>query len=191
MRKPKVSILNVEKIAVKINNIRGVKVTLDSDLALLYGVETKVLNRSVKRNIKRFPEDFMFKLSKEELESLRCQIGTSNDKSLPITKKVKWGGRRYLSYAFTENGVAMLSSVLRSDKAIKINIEIMRTFTKLRYILATNSEVKEKIKELEERVGKHDEQLRILVEEIRDYLKKDEEVSKAKIGFRLRMMLMM
>lgn len=113
----------VEKIEAMIYSIRGQKVMLDSDLAQLYGVETGALNRQVKRNINRFPSDFMFQLSKIEDESLRCQIGISNE--------VK-GGRRYLPYVFTENGVAMLSSVLSSERAVEINISIMRIFTKLR-----------------------------------------------------------
>ena len=105
----------IEKIIGKIYWIRGEKIMLDSDLAALYGVETKALKRAVRRNISRFPEDFMFELSIEELAYLRCQIGTSS-----------WGGRRYLPHAFTEEGVAMLSSVLNSEKAIVVNIHIMR-----------------------------------------------------------------
>jgi len=113
----------VEKIEAMIYSIRGQKVMLDSDLAQLYGVETGALNRQVKRNMNRFPSDFMFQLSEIEDESLRCQIGISNE--------IK-GGRRYLPYVFTESGVAMLSSVLSSERAVEINISIMRIFTKLR-----------------------------------------------------------
>jgi hypothetical protein len=102
--------------------IRGHKIILDTDLALLYGVETKTLNRAVNRHRDRFPEDFMFRLDKVEFENLRCQIGTSS----------RWGGRRHLPYAFTEQGVAMLSSVLNSQRAIKVNIVIMRAFVRLR-----------------------------------------------------------
>jgi hypothetical protein len=122
----------------KIHIIRDQKVMLDKDLAELYGVLTKNLNKAVKRNIERFPEDFVFQITKEE--SLRFQIGTSEGK----------GGRRYLSYAFTELGVAMLSSVLNSDRAVQVNIYIMRAFVKLREIMATNKEVAEKITKLEE-----------------------------------------
>ena len=104
---------------------------LDRDLALLYGVETKILNRAVKRNLQRFPRDFMFQLTEHEAEALRCQIGTSNKGR---------GGRRYLPYVFTEQGVAMLSSVLNSERAINVNSEIMRAFVKLRQLLASNTD---------------------------------------------------
>jgi len=113
----------IEQIQNMIYVIRGLRVMLDSDLAKLYGVETKSLNRQVKRNLKRFPGDFMFELSKEEHENLRYQIGTSSS---------EYGGRRYQPLVFTENGVAMLSSVLKSDHAVMVNISIMRIFTKLR-----------------------------------------------------------
>ena len=106
--------------------IRGQRVMLDSDLAKLYGVETKQLNRQVQRNLKRFPVDFMFQLTENEEENLRCQFGTSSS---------SYGGRRYLPYVFTENGVAMLSSVLSSERAVEINISIIRIFTKLRSFL--------------------------------------------------------
>ncbi len=123
----------------KIHVIRGQKVMLDKDLAELYGVETKQLNRAVQRNIERFPKDFMFQLVKEESYNLKYQFGTSS-----------WGGKRKPSYAFTELGVAMLSSVLNSDRAVQINIYIMRAFVKLREIMATNKEVARKIEKLEE-----------------------------------------
>jgi phage regulator Rha-like protein len=123
----------------KIQIIRGQKVMLDSDLAELYGVETKQLNRAVQRNIDRFPQDFMFQLVREESDNLKYQFGTSS-----------WGGKRKPSYAFTELGVAMLSSVLKSDRAVQVNIYIMRAFVKLREIMATNKEVAEKIIKLEE-----------------------------------------
>ena len=108
-----------ERIERTILVLRGEKVILDSDISRLYGVETKVLVQAMKRNLDRFPPDFMFHLTPEEVEILRCQIGTSS-----------WGGRRYLPYAFTEQGVAMLSSVLHSPRAIRVNIEIMRAFAK-------------------------------------------------------------
>ncbi len=120
---------------------RGQKVMLDSDLANLYGIETKSLNRQVKRNLKRFPEDFMFQLDKTEAQNLRYQFGTSS---------FEYGGRRYNPYVFTENGVAMLSSVLSSERAIEINIAIMRTFTKLRSFLAMENSNAQKIQSLEE-----------------------------------------
>src|SRR3972149_11772160 len=110
----------------KILILRGKKIMLDRDLAALYSVETKMLKRTVKRNIERFPDDFMVQLTKEEFDNLRCHFGTS-----------RLGGRRYLPYTFTENGVAMLSSILNSPKAIQVNIQIMRTFTKLREMIAS------------------------------------------------------
>ncbi len=131
----------------KIHVIRGQKVMMDKDLAELYGVTTKQLNQQVKRNFERFPEDFMFQLTKEE-ENLIFQIGISNLKSQIVTSS--WGGKRKLPYAFTELGVAMLSSVLNSHRAVQINIYIMRAFVKLREIMATNKEVAQKITKLEE-----------------------------------------
>ena len=122
MEKPKIPIKNM------IYEIRGQKVMLDGDLAALYCVETKHLNRTVKRNIKRFPSDFMFQLSSKEWEDLRCQIGTSS-----------WGGQRYYPYVFTEQGVAMLSGLLNSDIAITVNIKIMRAFVKLRHFTLTQT----------------------------------------------------
>jgi ORF6N domain len=124
--------------------IRGQKVMLDRDLAGLYGVPVKRLNEQVKRNLKRFPDDFMFLLTNQEVVNLRSQIATSS-----------WGGLRYLPYAFTEQGVAMLSSVLSSERAIQVNIAIMRAFVKLKQVLATHKELAEKLKELEGEVGKH------------------------------------
>jgi ORF6N domain len=120
--------------------VRGQKVMLDNDLAELYQVLTKNLNLAVRRNIERFPEDFMFRLTKEEAESLRLQIATSNEGR---------GGRRYLPYAFTEHGVAMLSSVLHSDRAARMNIFIVRAFVKLRELLASNKEMARRIEQLE------------------------------------------
>lgn len=123
--------------------IRGQKVMLDSDLARLYGVETKVLNQAIKRNSRRFPDDFMFRLTKEEYEILRSQI---------VTSRKDHGGRRYQPLVFTENGVAMLSSILNSDLAIEINIAIMRVFTKLRSYYALEERVDRKVNKLEQDV---------------------------------------
>ena len=123
-----------------IHNIRGQKVMLDSDLAMLYGVLTKNLNKAVKRNVQRFPEDFMFQLTEEEYESLRFQIGTS---------KPKRGGRRFMPYVFTEQGIAMLSSVLKSEQAISVNIQIMRTFVKIKQFALEHKELTERLTELE------------------------------------------
>jgi len=139
--------LTPEFIERRVYLIRGQKVMLDSDLAELYQVDTKNLNKAIKRNLERFPIDFMFQLSKKEIRNLRFQIGTSS-----------WGGRRYLPYVFTELGVAMLSSVLSGERAIQTNIFIMRAFVKIRELLSTNEEFARKIKELEngqDRHGKH------------------------------------
>jgi len=135
----------VEKIEAMIYTIRGQRVMLDSDLAKLYEVETGALNRQVKRNAERFPEDFMFQLSEEEFESLRCQIGISMDGK---------GGRRYQPFVFTENGVAMLSAVLNSKISIQMNIAIMRTFTKLRSFLAMESSIKNEVGQLKNDANK-------------------------------------
>ena len=150
---------------------RHQKVMIDRDLAELYGVETKFLNRAVKRNIDRFPEDFMFQLSKEEYDQLlRCQIGT-----------LKRGQhRKYLPYVFTENGVAMLSSVLNSRRAIHVNIQIMRTFTKLRELMATHKDLKRKIEQMEK---KYDEQFYVVFEAIKQLLESPRK-HKRKIGFK-------
>src|SRR5438132_10771365 len=121
-----------ESVINKIYLIRGKKVMLDSDLAELYGVLTGNLNKAVKRNIERFPEDFMFQLTKSELENLIFQIGTSSS---------KWGGIRKLPFVFTEQGVAMLSSVLNSKQAVAVNIQIIRIFTRIREVLGTNKEI--------------------------------------------------
>jgi hypothetical protein len=133
--------LDITKIETMIYLIRGQKVMLDADLAKLYGVETKALNRQVQRNTLRFPEDFMFKLTTEEFEILKCQIGTSNE---------SWGGRRYPPLVFTEAGVAMLSSVLTSDRAALVNVSIIRTFIKLRSFLASENSLPEKVSKLEQ-----------------------------------------
>jgi hypothetical protein len=162
-----------EKIEKAIYLIRGEKVMLDHDLALLYGVETKVLNRAVKRNLQRFPLDFMFQLTPEEADVLRCQIGTS--------KKGR-GGRRYLPYVFTEQGVAMLSTVLNSERAILVNIEIMRAFVKLRQILASNGELSLRLDELE---SKYDKQFRVVFDAIRQ-LTATPIRDRKEIGFRSR-----
>ncbi len=153
----------------KIFLIRGKKVMLDSYLSELYGVPTKVLLQAVKRNIKRFPSDFMFQLKKEEFDNLRSQIVTSSS----------WGGRRYLPYAFTENGVAMLSSVLNSERAIQVNIQIMRTFTRLREMLLKHKDLQRKIEEMEE---KYDYQFKVVFDAIKQLLEPQEK-SKKRIGF--------
>lgn len=130
---------------------RGRQVMLDEDLADLYGVETKRLVQQVKRNLKRFPDDFMFQLGQAEAEALRSQIATSNDGR---------GGRRYAPYVFTEQGVAMFSGVLRSDRAIAVNIEIMRTFVELRRVAGSYAAIEKRLEEIERELGGHDEQLK-------------------------------
>ena len=146
-RRPPVSVEMIER---RIYLIRGTKVMLDSDLADLYQVETKALNRAVRRNLDRFPEDFMFQLARVEADSLRCQTGTSNDGR---------GGRRYLPYVFTEHGVVMLSSVLNSERAVQMNVLIVRAFVKLREMLSTHKDLANKIEEIERQQQEHGRQL--------------------------------
>jgi hypothetical protein len=160
----------LEVIEEKIFLIRGDKVMLDADLARLYGVETKALVQAVKRNIDRFPPDFMFQLTNHELTVLRSQFVTSS----------QWGGRRYPPYAFSEQGIAMLSSVLKSPQSVRVNIEIMRTFVRLRRMLASHAELARKLEALER---KYDEQFRGVFDAIRQ-LMAPPEGKKRKIGFR-------
>jgi len=158
----------VERIEKAILIIRGEKVILDRDLAELYQVETKQLKRAVRRNMERFPVDFMFELTKKEFENLRSHFGTSS-----------WGGTRYMPLAFTEQGVAMLSSVLNSKRAIEVNIAIMRAFVKLREMLAAHKDLKRKLAALEK---KYDDQFKIVFEAIAELMTPPEK-SKRKIGF--------
>lgn len=143
-------IINQIAIESRIHLIRGRKVMLDSDLASLYEVEAKQLKRAVRRNIDRFPDDFMFEITKQELEDLRCQISTSS-----------WGGLRYLPFVFTEQGVAMLSSVLNSKHAILINIQIMRAFVRIRNLVADNADLRKAIQQIERRLNTHDQQIQV------------------------------
>ncbi|MBI4843943.1 MAG: ORF6N domain-containing protein [Nitrospirae bacterium] len=152
-------IIPAELIEKKIYLIRRQKVMLDSDLADLYGVETRVLNQAVQRNIKRFPDDFMFQLNIDEYISLRSQIVT--------LKKGRGTHRKYMPYAFTEQGVAMLSSVLKSDTAVQVNIAILRAFVKLREILSTHKELAYKLVILERKITKHDEEIYTIFKAIR------------------------
>lgn len=160
----------VEKVERRIFLIRGHKVMLDSGLAELYGVKTEVLNQAVKRNHERFPEDFMFRLTTQETASLRSQF---------VISKEGRGGRRYLPYAFTEQGVAMLSGVLNSKRAVQVNITIMRAFVKLRRMLATHKDLARKLEELE---GKYDAQFKAVFDAIRE-LMRPPEPSRRRIGF--------
>lgn len=174
----KALIVSVEQIESHIFLIRGQKVMLDEDLAALYEVETKALNRAVKRNLDRFPEDFMFQLSADEFANLRFQSGTSSIRSQIDTSR--WGGRRYPPYAFTEQGVSMLSSVLRSARAIHVNIEIMRAFVRLRQMLASNAELSRKLSTLEK---KYDIQFKAVFDAIRELMTPLEPRKKRPIGF--------
>ena len=176
------SLVPVERIEQAILFLRGQKVLLDEDLAELYGVETKVLNQAVRRNADRFPEDFMFQLTPEEFENLRSQIATSRCYD-PSEKShdLPWGGRRTPPYAFTEQGVAMLSSVLRSSRAVQVNIEIMRAFVRLRQFLASHEELARKVAEM-------DQQLQMVTAVVWTLFAPDEDEAEAgpdrRIGFR-------
>ena len=176
--------LAVTKIARTIVLLRGEKVLLDSDLARLYGVTTKAFNQAVKRNRNRFPRDFMFRVTKDELEILKSQIVTSSESQFHFGTS-GWGGRRQLPYAFTEQGVAMLSSVLRSQRAVQVNIAIMRAFVKLREALETNRELAIKFAELEKNVDKHDKEIAAIIEAIRELMAPPEK-PRRQIGFHVR-----
>lgn len=166
------NIISVELIASKILFIRGKRVMLDKDLAVLYGVPVKVLNQAVKRNLKRFPDDFMYQLTKEEVINLKSQFVTSS-----------WGGVRKLPYVFTQGGVAMLSGVLNSERAIKVNIQIMRAFVKLRELLINHKDLAIKLGALERKYIAHDEKIKYIFETIRKLLEPPPEEPKRKIGF--------
>ena len=155
------AIIPTEQIERLIRLIRGHKVMLDTDLAVLYGVETRVLVQAVTRNSNRFPADFMFQLSDEEANVLRSQI---------VISKNRRGGRRYLPYVFTEQGVAMLSSVLNSERAVEINIEIMRAFVRLREMILSNKDLARKLDALERKFESHDVHIRSLFEAIRQLM---------------------
>jgi phage regulator Rha-like protein len=154
---------NLTIIQNKIHEIRGQKVMLDFDLAEIYKVETKMLKRAVKRNLKRFPKDFMFVITKKEWEDLRHQFGTSS-----------WGGTRYMPFAFTEHGVTMLASILNSDRAIKMSIAVVRAFVALKQIALQHKDLAERLEELRtelnERIGEHDTQLAAIYDAIENLL---------------------
>ena len=152
-----------QTIEYKIFIIRGQKVILDTDLAELYGVETKALNRSVIRNSKRFPADFMFQLNNQEFRNLKCQIGTSS-----------WGGARKLPYAFTEQGVAMLAGILNSERAIAVNIQIKRIFVKIRQMLSDNTELRLEIEQIKKKLDNHDKNIELVFSYIDELLEKRE-----------------
>jgi hypothetical protein len=181
-------IIPVERIAQCILYLRGQKIILDRDLAVLYGVETRILNQAVKRNAARFPDDFMFKLSREEIGRISQAVTSSLDRHRSRSQFVilKRGENiKYRPYAFTEQGVAMLSSVLKSERAVKVNISIMRAFVKLRETLETNRRLAVKFAELEKRVGKHDEKIDAILEAIRQ-LMAPPKTPRREIGFHVR-----
>lgn len=174
--------INIESL---IRVIRGQQVMLDSDLAMLYGVETKRLNEQVKRNLNRFPEDFMFQLThdeavrlrsqivtlNEEKNSLRSQIATINEEEVILKSQIatsSWGGTRKLPYAFTRNGIAMLSSVLRSDTAVEVNIRIMRAFTMIPKLINHNTQIIERIFNIEQHQQETDKTIKVILDRIED-----------------------
>ena len=168
--------------------IRGHKVMIDADLAELYEVTTKRFNQQVRRNMKRFPEDFMFQLTKKEAEALRSQFATSNTsqgglRSQFATSNTGRGGRRYLPFAFTEQGVAMLSSVLNSERAIEVNIAIMRAFVKLRQMLESNEELNRKFTAVIRKLATHDKYFTIVFDELKK-LNEPPTRSRKQIGFK-------
>jgi phage regulator Rha-like protein len=195
----------IRSIQNRIYEIRGQRVMLDRDLAALYETETKALNLAVKRNLKRFPPDFMFQLTKAEFDALRFQIETLDHRDHPLNLQVEpkekedslrfqnetsnpRGGTRYMPYAFTEQGVAMLSGVLHSDKAINMNIAIMRAFVEIRNIVLKQNDLKEQLKQIKERLGEHDVQLNHIYDAMENLL--DEKAAQRKwdererIGFK-------
>lgn len=170
----KKEIVSVAQIAQSIYFLRGHRVMLDRDLAMLYGVATRVLNQAVKRNLVRFPDDFAFALSRDEIERISQSVTSSS--GLKFSKQVR---------AFTEQGVAMLSSVLKSERAVKVNIAIMRAFVKLRATLEANRELAEKFAKLEEKIGRHDDEIAAIIDAIRQLMAPPKK-PKREIGFHVR-----
>ncbi len=169
---PSAELTPVPLIESQIYLIRGQKVLLDADLAVLYQVTTGNLNLAVRRNKERFPSDFMFQLKRQEFADLRLQIARSS-----------WGGRRHLPYAFTEHGVAMLSSVLTSKRAIAVNIAIMRTFVRLRQLLATHEEIARRLEDLEWRQSEQGQQIEAVFETIQHLIEAPPDDAKKRFGF--------
>jgi len=171
------SLLSEETISNKIYFIRNQKVMLDSDLAFLYEIETKVLKQTVKRNLSRFPHDFMFELTKIEFDSLRSQIVT--------LKKGRGEHQKYLPFAFTEHGILMLSSILKSDKAIQTNIQIMRIFAKVRQMLLDTTEIKVDILQIQKKLENHDKNIELVFSYLDELTeKKENESERVKIGYK-------
>ncbi len=180
----------IDSIGERILAIRGIPVILDSDLAAVYGVETKALNQAVSRNIDRFPEDFSFKLTKEEWESLRCQNGTpserTNLKSQNVTSKRAHGGRRYPPRAFTEHGALMASTILRSEEATGMSVFIIRAFVRMREELATNAQILKRLAEIDKTLLTHDAALSDLYQKLLPLLSPPPDKPKRRIGFHSR-----
>jgi hypothetical protein len=172
--------LRERDIADRICVVRGMKVMLDKDLAEMYDVEVKVLNQAVKRNLQRFPQDFMFQLSNDEWENLKSQFVTSSFRR----NKNEWGGARKLPFAFTEQGVAMLSSVLRSDRAIQVNIQIIRVYMKMRELLFDNKEIWHKLENIERSLLKKGEEIKVIFKILKKLLIQEEK-PRNPIGFRI------
>jgi len=177
MNENKLTMIPEEVIMSKIYLIRGMKVMLDMDLAELYGVETKRLNEQVKRNRDRFPDDFMFQLDRQEFANLKSHFAISS-----------WGGRRKLPYAFTEHGVLMLSSVLNSEKAIKVNIQIMRIYVRIRQLITLNKEILERFEKIELKDAEQDKKILIIFEYLKQLeqakQQEEEQLNRKRIGFR-------
>lgn len=190
----KKALIPIPQITQRILLLRGERVLLDFDLAALYDVETRVLNQAVKRNAQRFPSDFMFRLSEQEMEMVsqfvtpsaqRPQKKETSNSSQSVMSSRKHRGKRYRPYAFTEQGVAMLSSVLKSERAVKVNIAIMRAFVKLRETIETDRELARKFAQLEKHVGKHDIEIAVIIDAIRQLMVPPEKPSR-EIGFHVR-----
>ena len=174
MKKPQ-DVLDLPSLSNNIHTIRGMRVMLDSDLAKLYDVELKKMNQAVQRNLDRFPEDFMFQLTPQELTSLRSQIAT--------LKVGRGQHRKYMPYAFTEHGAIMLASVLNSPRAVEASIFVVREFVRLREVLLTHSELANKLTELERKVAGHDEDIRAIISAIKQLMSPPPAPSKKRIGF--------
>jgi hypothetical protein len=170
------SLVPTEAIEKVILVIRGQKVMLDSDLAEIYGVETRRLNEQVRRNIARFPSDFMFQLTAQEMKNLKSHFATSSS---------NWGGRRKLPFAFTEHGAIMAASVLNTPRAVEMSVFVVRAFVRLRMLLATHKELAAKLAELETKLTVHDDQIRLIIEAIKQLMTSPEPPKKRPIGFRV------
>jgi hypothetical protein len=189
----KKTLIPAERIEQSVLLVRGQKVLLDSELAMLYGVEIRALNQAVQRNLERFPDDFMFRLTQDEWAALRYQFGALDagkqlDRSplrsqFVILQSGRGRHRKYPPYAFTEQGVAMLSSVLRSPRAVAVNIEIMRAFVRLRQVLAVNAELGRRLDEVEKHLGQHDRQFVEVIRVIRQLMESPPSSSRRRIGF--------